>query len=77
MPTQWELETEGRLGGIDSKLDAVLNGIERVTGKHDIIERRVGSLESFRSRVYGVATGLMTVGTAIGAITWILSRVVK
>lgn len=61
MPSQWELETEGRLGSIDAKLDTIIGSLDRGRAAQQDADRRLGSLERWRARWGGVVAGLSIV----------------
>ncbi len=67
MPTQWELETAERLSGMETTLRQIHDGLTPIVSDHTT---RIGSLERWRARSYGIIAGGAAVLTVLG---WMIS----
>lgn len=60
------LDIQGRLGALDSKVDALHSQGVKVDALHSLHETRLSSLEHSRTRFHGVA---LVVGAIAGAVS--------
>lgn len=58
-----------KLGRVDEKQDMILQKLDALAAVNKKQEERIGALERFQSRVYGIAAGVSTI--CAGAATFL------